>query len=194
MNANEILALAEEVISPEVATEIAGVHGDDVVYPAEVVVETESSPSSFFPGWQGPVLLLSHENQGVCSWGLSLAGHSAGAVVVGGDLSGGERTVVYAPDLAAFVVARRWDRKCLESEPLLQAQAAPLDALSLAYLNREFTEDVRTLGWPCEVNYRFVNGSVQIMLWSCAEQCDWWIRARPRSSPPCSQTCGACRT
>ncbi len=104
MNANET-RLAEEVIRPEVATEIAGVHGDDVVYAAEVVVEAESSRCSFFRGWQGPVLLLSQENEGVCSWGLSLDGHSAGAVVVGGDLCGGERTIVYASDLAAFVVA-----------------------------------------------------------------------------------------
>lgn len=172
MNRDEILALAQEVITPAVATEIADVHGDTVVYPGDTIVDDEGS---HFPGWPGRVLLLSHENQEVCSWGLSLDGDSAGAVVVGGDISEGEMTVVYTSDLLAFVAARRWDRQCLEAEPLLQAQAAPLDSTSLTYLNRKFAEDIRTFGWPCDVNYRFVAGSVRIMLWSCVEQCDWWI-------------------
>jgi hypothetical protein len=45
-----------------------------------------------FPGWPAPVLVLSDENQGVCSWGVPLDGD--GRVLVGGDLfDDGQATV-----------------------------------------------------------------------------------------------------
>jgi hypothetical protein len=151
------------------AGEIAAVYGDEAVFPSVVAIHDERSDR--FPGWHGSVLLISTENQGVCSWGVSLDGPDIGAIVVG--LEG--RTVVHTPTLAEFITARRWDRLCLSREPLLQAQAHPLDTGSLAYLTGEFDQGTTTYGWPCEVNYRFQAADVRVMLWACAEQCDWWI-------------------
>jgi hypothetical protein len=70
--------------------------------------------------------VLSDENQGVCSWGVSSDGD--GEVVVGGDLLDARcATVVYAASAADFIAARRWDHRCLTTGPVLQAQAAELD-------------------------------------------------------------------
>ncbi len=175
VDASNLLAAVEALITSATATEISSAYGDLPVYPDETVVENPDSPVRYFPDWPGHVLLLSHENQGVCSWGVSLDGDLAGSVLVGGDLGEGRGTVVYASGVDQFVALRRWDRQCLEREPLLQAQAAPLDDASLAYLRSACTENVQTFGWPCDINYRFAAGSVRIMLWSCPDQCDWWI-------------------
>jgi hypothetical protein len=161
-------------IDSATAEELAAVYDDEPVYPNDLVIE-EPHAGNFFPEWDGSVLLISHENQGVCSWGLSLDGPQAGAILVGGDLVVGNTTVVYASNISEFVAGRRWDGRCLNGQPLLQAQANELDELSLEYLNDRFTEGLRTFGWPCERNYRFAGSGLLIMLWACADQCDWWI-------------------
>lgn len=168
------------VLDSATAEEIAAVYDDQPVYPNDLVIE-EPRSGRFFPEWYGSVLLISHENQGVCSWGLSLDGPQAGAVVVGGDLVVGNATVVYASSIAEFVAGRRWDGRCLNGQPLLQAEANELDELSLEFLRDHFTEVPSTFGWPCERNYRFGGRELLIMLWACADQCDWWISG-PESS------------
>ena len=168
------------VLDSATAEEIAAVYDDQPVYPNDLVIE-ELRSGRFFPEWYGSVLLISHENQGVCSWGLSLDGPQAGAVVVGGDLVVGNATVVYASSIAEFVAGRRWDGRCLNGQPLLQAEANELDELSLEFLRDHFTEVPSTFGWPCERNYRFGGRELLIMLWACADQCDWWISG-PESS------------
>lgn len=95
--------------------------------------------------------------------------------MVGGDLVVGNTTVVYAPDISEFAAGRRWDGRCLNGKPLLQAQAEELDDLSLEYLRDHFTEVPSTFGWPCERNYRFSGKGLLVMLWACTGQCDWWI-------------------
>ena len=174
MSEDDLLRTAAFLLDEPTAHEIAGVYSDEVVFPARVMIEEGGSTTSF-PLWGGRVLVLSHENQGVCSWGLSLDGPSAGAVLVGGDLPGAEETTVYASSLAAFVETRRWDGRCLTREPLLQAQAQPLDEGSLRYLQEGFDQGITTRGWPCERNHRFERDELMIMLWACADQCDWWV-------------------
>lgn len=168
MDAAEAVSFAAEFLSETVATEIAATYDDIAVFPHQVVVINESV-------WPGDVLLLATEHQGVCSWGLSMTGESEGAVVVAGDLSSGPgRSRVYCPDLETFIETRRWDAMSFNS-PLLQAQAGPIDSASIEFLTRHFTERWPTYGWPCAENRRFERGAVKLMVWSCADQCDWWI-------------------
>lgn len=172
----DAVSLAYATLDRNTAEEIATVYSDQVVFPHAVVVERSTDVPSHFPTWNGRVLVIAHENQGVCSWGLSLDGPSSGAVLVGGTLPGGLGTVVYSASLAEYVRARRWDTACLTSEPLLQAQAASLDDTTVAELSRSFREEgLATYGWPCPVNRRFRRGAVLVMLWICEDQCDWWI-------------------
>jgi len=135
-----------------------------------------------FPGWPGPVLVLSDENQGVCSWGVPLGG-SSHPVLVGGDLlDAGRTTVQYAASVGDLIAARRWDHQCLNSGPLLQAQAPGLDQASLGYLQVRLNLAVETAGWPGLRQYCFEDQAVRVLLWSAAGQCDWWISASPSLS------------
>lgn len=127
-----------------VAEQLAAVYSDHVVFPHEIVVD--DGGAGLFPGWGHPVLVLSHENQGVCSWGVSLGGDDLGAVLVGGEVQGEDRTVVYAESIEAFIAGRRWDGRCLNQEPLLQAQAGPLQARELNRLREMFDESSKLLG------------------------------------------------
>ena len=170
------------LLTADVAEEIARPFGDQIIYPQRIVVDcpagSSPAPPGFsrrFPGWPGPVLVLSDENQGVCSWGVPSGG---GEVVVGGDLlDAGRATVVYAASVADFIAARRWDHRCLGTGLLMQAQAAELDQASLGCLQAKLTPAVTTTGWPGSRQYRFEGSGVQVMLWSQAGQCDWWISA-----------------
>lgn len=171
---SDLIEVARQLITPEIAEEIAVPYSDTVVFPARHIVEVGGS-SKQFPGWDGRVLVLSVENQGVCSWGLSLDGGDAGQVVVGGNLPSGVGTVVYATGVADFVAARRWDARLFGKPPLLQAQAIELDEATLRTLRSQFVEGITTFGWPCATNYRFESDTVALMLWACSGQCDWWV-------------------
>lgn len=184
-------AVVERLLTADVAEEIARAFGDQVVYPQRILVDSQAEPSlrwpgpsRRFPGWPGPVLVLSDENQGVCSWGVPVHGGSS-EVLVGGDLLDvGHVTVVYAASVEDFIAARRWDHQCLNSIPVLQAQAAELNQASLGYLQARLAPLVPTAGWPGSHQYRFEGQDVRVMLWSYAGQCDWWVSA---SSAPSLQ-------
>lgn len=159
----------------ELALELSHPYDDNVVYPGETVVDEPGSEDSPFPGWETPVLVLATENQGVCAWGVPLDGDDNPPVLVGGELDGHEGTVVYAADVAAYVAARRWDRRALSVEPLLQAQAEPVDEETLAHLRSRYDQLPSTSGWPGGTQYRFERAGVRILLWAAGDQCDWWI-------------------
>ena len=145
-----------------------------------MVVDRPGSPDRRFPGWPGPVLVISVESQAVCAWGVPL-GVPDPPVLVGGHVTAGDdvsrSTVAYATGLTAFVATRRWDAVCLGREPLLQAQAAELDPDTLAALRGRHEELPASSGWPGRATYRFQRRSVTILLWDSPGQCDWWISA-----------------
>jgi hypothetical protein len=178
----KVPAAVGRLLTADVAAEIARTFGDQIIYPQRIVVDcpagSSPAPPGFsrrFPGWPRPVLVLSDENQGVCSWGVPSGG---GEVVVGGDLlDAGCATVAYAASVADFIAARRWDHRCLNTAPVLQAQAGELDQESLGYLRVRLAPAVATAGWPGSRQYRFEGSGVQVMLWSQAGQCDWWVSA-----------------
>jgi hypothetical protein len=157
-----------------VAAELAAAFDDQPVFPFRTVVDTAGE---HFPGASGPVLLLATENQGVCSWGLSLG--EEGSVLVGGDLAGHDEpaTEVYAADLETFVATRRWDLSCVGRDVVVQAQATTLDDDALAALMAGFAAGPATAWWPTAVQHRFARDTARILLWSDPAQCDWWVSA-----------------
>lgn len=171
---DDLIKAAGLLLDEETAHEIAAPYTDEVVFPRDLIID-DSGAGGFFPRWKGRVLVISHENQGVCTWGLSLDGPSMGTIVVGGNLADGDRTVIHTDGLAEFIATRRWDARCLSREPLLQAQAEPIDEESLRYLRRDFEEGLTTYGWPAPYNYRFNLDQLMIMLWAGYDQCDWWV-------------------
>ncbi|GIH09742.1 hypothetical protein Rhe02_78090 [Rhizocola hellebori] len=176
MDGVEIPAVLRSLITTPVAHELAKTYTDQVVFPEKLVIDRPDDPHRRFPGWPTAVLVIADENQGVCSWGVPL-GEPEPRVLVGGELEGINSTVVYAPDVASYLAARRWDYGSLDREPLLQAQADPLDEASLAHLRAGFDEQPRTHGWPGHTQFRFQRDGVKILLWSGTDQCDWWLSA-----------------
>jgi len=81
-------AAVERLLTADVAAEIATAFGDQPVYPERIVVDGLASAGPGlgrrFPGWPEPVLVLSVENQGVCSWGVPFDGDDHCMVLVGG--------------------------------------------------------------------------------------------------------------
>ena len=170
----------ERLLTADVAQEIARAFGDRPIYPERVLIDGPDHPSlpgpqrpeRRFPGWPGPVLVLSDENQGVCSWGVPLDGHQ---VLVGGAATRG--TSAYAASVEEFIAARRWDYQCASSDLCMTAKAAELDQGSLRYLQQRLASTVTTAGWPGLRQYRFEHCDQRVMLWCDAGQCDWLISA-----------------
>lgn len=177
----EVPYAVRRLLTADVAQEIARTFGDQPVYPERIVVDRPGDIGRRFPGWPEAVLVLSAENQGVCSWGVQLGG-SSGEVLVGGDLfDAGQATVVYAATVEDFIAARLWDHACLPA-PLLQAQGDVLDKASLGYLQTRLTPTVATAGWPGARQYRLEGRAVRVLLWSSSQQCDWFISASSEPS------------
>lgn len=189
----DLLRQATALVTSSVAAEVARAYSDQPLFPAEIAVNGPQDEDTVFPDWPGEVRVLALENQGVCAWGLALDGESAGSVVVGGDLHFGETTVVYATSLDEYLEARRWDRACLEREPLLQARAGPLDGLALDALRGMGHEATITTGWPYGVNRRFNVGQVRIMVWVDAECTDWWVSGPEDAVRSLAQNSSRCR-
>lgn len=173
----------EQLLTADVADEIAQAYGDQPVFPARIVVDSPSEPSRpgaaparRFPDWPGSVLVLSDENQGACSWGVPLDSRDP-RVLVGGDLDTGPATVPYAASVADFIAVRRWDRQCATRTPYLLAQAPGLERDQLRYLQERLAPGTETVGWPGPRQYRFEDArhDVRVMLWSGPEQCDWCV-------------------
>lgn len=161
------------------ASALAQAYSDQLVFP--VVVQIDRGPNfDFFPAWDGSeVLVLCHENQGVVTWGLDLDAGGESRVIVGGDLEGARSTEVYVSDVESFARCRLWDLVCLDSQPLLQAQADPLDEASLRELRANWHAESLTFGWPARANYRFERDSLRLMIWAGREQADWWLSGPP---------------
>lgn len=92
-------AAVARLLTADVAVGIARVFRDQPVYPQRIVADSPAGPrlrgrilGAGFPGWPGPVLVLSDENQGGCSWGVPAGGSEQ--VVVGGDLLEAGHTAV----------------------------------------------------------------------------------------------------
>jgi hypothetical protein len=180
MNLSAAPDSVRSLITAKAAREIAVPYTDQVIFPDRVLIDLPESPNRRFPGWAGPVLVISVENQGVCAWGVPL-GDENPEVLIGGELpsrGGSVRgTMRYCSDVAAFVAARRWDASCLSQGPLLQAQAAELDTEALDTLRRQCTPGPVTAGWPSQTVHRWDRAGAKIMLWDGPGQCDWWIAA-----------------
>jgi hypothetical protein len=187
----ELAAVARERFERQLGTRLPGSVAELLRYPGMMpaVAATWSGHVVFpesarlarpedMPGARGRILRLLTENQGVCCWGVALDAGDDPPVLVGGDLEAGQGTVEYAPSVGAFAYAFVWEGRLLAREPVIQAQAAPLDARTLAYLQQRYRELPAPAGWPARTNLRFESdGGLALSLWSGDGQCDWWISA-----------------
>jgi hypothetical protein len=67
VDSDDLLAVADRTLTTELAQQVADAYSDVVVFPPQRIIEGADDEERYLPGWPDPVLLLSQENQGVCS-------------------------------------------------------------------------------------------------------------------------------
>ena len=120
-----------------------------------------------------PVVIVQHENQGVCRWGVLLDGSEDPPVLVEpysgfGRVETGAAWRLYSERFSSFVYTRIWDWSSPfgdESACHLEAWDQPLSAIGLAYLQQRFMEAPRTYGWPALTTYRFAVNDMRLLIW-----------------------------
>lgn len=123
----------------------------------------------------GDLLILRHENQGVCSWAVWLNGSDDPPVLVDYDTA----FQTYQPcanTFSEYIRACLWDwGLVLKNALLIQAQNAPISDEALAFLRSKFKAEVETSGWPADTQYRFSSSDQRILIWAGRDQADWWL-------------------
>jgi len=133
--------------------------------------------------WQSLRLLpFKYENQGVCTWSISLDGSDDPPVYVDVD-SDGKQWNVQAPTFSAYVYACVWDYALvMDKSALVQAQNEPLSEEAVGELRRLFREQPATFGWPGSTQHRFAGRDQAILIWAGGSQADWFVGAGDASS------------
>lgn len=123
------------------------------------------------------LLPFRYENQGVCTWAICLDGSEDPPVYVDVD-SGGKEWQLLAPTFSSYVYTCVWDYRMIFKQPgVVQAQNSPLSDSALNVLKSRFRQEVETHGWPGDTQYRFANDHGAILIWSGADQADWYVAA-----------------
>ena len=137
------------------------------------------------------LLVVMHENQGVCTWAVKLDGTDDPPVVVEVDsidsaASPSEaRWEPCADSFSTFMYCRAWDHgHCLAGISVTaSANDRPLAPGDLSLLQSHFSEGPRTHGHPGVTNYRFFTRNSAILIWDGEDhelrggQADWWLMA-----------------
>lgn len=126
--------------------------------------------------WNSNRLLpFKHENQGVCVWSILLDESDDPPVFVNVDDSGWN---LQASTFSDYVYSCVWDYAVVFGKPaLVQAQNDPVSDGAIESLAAEFSEQLRTYGWPGCTQYRFAGNRQAILVWSAENQADWFVAA-----------------
>jgi hypothetical protein len=137
------------------------------------------------------LLVVMHENQGVCTWAVKLDGSDDPPVVVevdSIDSAASPSEVNWEPcadSFSMFMYCRAWDHgHCLAGISVTaSANDRPLAPGDLSLLQSHFSEGPRTYGHPGVTNYRFFTRNSAILIWDGEDderrggQADWWLMA-----------------
>ena len=131
------------------------------------------------------LLIVIHENQGVCTWVVKLDGSDDPPVVVEVDSSYKAASLSKirwqrcAESFSTFMYCRAWDHGH-SLDPISvwsAAQDQPLARRDLAFLRANFTEGPRTFGHPGVANYRFFTADSAMLIWAKKGGADWHLMA-----------------
>ena len=128
------------------------------------------------------LLPFKYENQGVCTWAISLDGSDDPPVYVDVDTDG-KQWNMQASTFSAYVYSCVWDYSVVMDQPaLVQAQNESLSEEALGELRRHFGEQPPTSGWPGSTQHRFAGNQCAILIWAGKGQADWFVGARDAKS------------
>ena len=128
------------------------------------------------------LLPFKYENQGVCTWSISLDGSDDPPVYIDVD-SDGKQWNMQAPTFSAYIYACVWDYASVLDQPaVVQAQNEPLSEEAVSELRRHFSQQPPTFGWPGSMQHRFAGKQCAILIWAGEGQADWFVGARDAKS------------
>lgn len=128
------------------------------------------------------LLPFKYENQGVCTWSISLDGSDDPPVYVDVDTNG-KQWNMQATHFSAHVYSCVWDYLVIMDQPsLVQAQNEFLSEEAVGELRRHFSEQPPTFGWPSSTQRRFAGKECAILFWADEGQADWFVGARDAKS------------
>ena len=129
------------------------------------------------------LLVIRHENQGVCVWAVLLDGSDDPPVVL--DLDTQFKTWTKCADsFSQHIYAWIWDYSqiLMKRALFVQAQNTPLSEMALSKLSEYFEKVCVTYGWPGQTQYRFCRDDQRILVWANSNQADWWLHAKSKES------------
>jgi hypothetical protein len=133
--------------------------------------------------WDSHTLVpIRYENQGVCTWAISLDGSDDPPVLVDVD-TGGREWQVLARSFSEYVYSCVWDYRIVLHQPaLVEAQNCEISKEAVETLALTFRQAVQTHGWPGSTQYRFHGNQQGVLIWAVEEQADWFIGASDAES------------
>jgi hypothetical protein len=114
------------------------------------------------------------ENQGVCTWAITLGDAEDPPVFVEVDSGSPPKWELTARTFTEWLTCQVEDTLLINSA-VFAAQAPGLNSAGLTFLRSNFIEGCKTFAWPGAINYRFSNARSRLLLWNGEKQCDWWI-------------------
>lgn len=128
------------------------------------------------------LLMIFHENQGVCNLAVKLDGSEDPAVMIEVDSSPNMVWTAYVEHFSDFVYTQVWDNNYSQYEYVFTAIDGNLTPNTISYLKKILDEDIRTFGWPGDVNYRFYSQGKKILIWDSkrAQQADWYVAGKSK--------------
>ena len=124
-----------------------------------------------------PLLIIMHENQGVCRWGVRLNGSEDPATMVQLVTTPSSRWQSYADHYSTLIFTEIWDWHTDELSGMAAIDEPPSEA-TLAFLNTNYVEGPRTYNWPARTTYRWHAPDVRILIWAGEQQADWFVHAK----------------
>jgi hypothetical protein len=128
------------------------------------------------------LMIILHENQGVCWWAFELGRSDDPPVYVNLDPPP-DKLFVYANSFSEFTYVRIFDFNApWDSDRCLMETFKPLTEADVRWLESQFVNEPRSLGWPGTTTYRFTSDHGCITIWQSPEQADWICSASSRQA------------
>jgi hypothetical protein len=124
-----------------------------------------------------PLVIIMHENQGVCWWGFELDSSDDPPVYCNLDPPP-DKLFLYASTFSEFTYVRVFDFDgfCDDDRFLMEIRE-PLSHADVHWLETNFTVEPRSSGWPSTVTYRFSSTHGRVTIWQSDRQADWNLSA-----------------
>lgn len=165
-------SVGEWYAQDDAVTFLESLTNDDTVLPPEQFEQAE------FDGLKLTIFMI--ENQGVVRWAFDSDGGDDPAVYVT-SVDDDSVWLKHCESFSEFIYIHVFDYQWWLQDCGVSGIGPPVDPNLLKELERSYTREPTTMGWPGSTQYRFSDRGVRIVLWDTPEvQADWMLSASRR--------------